>query len=202
MGLLDWLGRRRPPTVSPGSAGTPAEPILVSRRETASGITVSAYAPGGRPDGYVSPYLSADEANELLRLSDRGLPNLRIVEFHGEWWLSETSTGRLVNAGSLALRRLGIWSVRVRGEEHAPGNLRIGPAELVREPENEFDANAVAVYQDGIRCGYWNKGAARSLAKLLDSGRMLSAYAISAHPPKLVAAEPPILAHLIGGLRP
>lgn len=57
-----------------------------------------------------------------------------------------------------------------------------------------------AIYQSGIHYGYWNKGAARSLAKLLDSGRMLSAYAISAHPPKLVAAEPPILAHLMGRL--
>ncbi|QDE35596.1 hypothetical protein FIV50_12850 [Microbacterium foliorum] len=202
MGFLNWLVRRRPPTVSPGSAGTPAEPILVSRRETAAGITVSAYASGGPPKGYVSPYLSADEANALLHVDDRGLPNLRIVEFHSEWWLSETSTGRLVNAGSLALRRLGIWSVRVRGGEHAPGDLRIGPAELVREPENEFDANAVAIYQEGIRCGYWNKGAARSFAKLLDSGQVLSAYAISAHPPKVIAAEPPVIAHLVARLRP
>lgn len=160
MGLLDWIGRRRPPSVTPGRPDTPAKPVLISRRETTAGITVSAYASDGPPEGYVSPYLSADEAEELLRLDERGLPNLRVVEFRGEWWLSEASTGRLVNAGSRVLRHLGIWSVRVRGDEHAPGALRIGPASLVREPENAFDANAVAIYQNGIRCGYWNKGAA------------------------------------------
>lgn len=202
MGLLDWFGRRSPPAVSPGRAGTPVKPVLVSRRETASGFTVSAYASGGPPAGYVSPYLSADEAEELVHLDERGLPNLRVVEFRGEWWLAETSTGRLVNAGSRTLRRLGIWSVRVRGDEHAPGTLRIGPASLEREPDNEFDANAIAVYQDGIRCGYWNKGAARSLAKLLDSGQEMAAYAISAQPPKVIATEQRILTHLVGRLRP
>ncbi len=201
MGLLDWIGRRRPPSVTPGRPGTPAKPVLISRRETTAGITVSAYASDGPPEGYVSPYLSADEAEELLRLDERGLPNLRVVEFRGEWWLSEASTGRLVNAGSRVLRHLGIWSVRVRGDEHAPGALRIGPASLVREPENAFDANAVAIYQNGIRCGYWNKGAARSLAKLLDGGLELSAYAISAHRPKVVAAEPAVMNHLVGKLR-
>lgn len=202
MGLLDWFGRRSPPAVSPGRAGTPVKPVLVSRRETASGFTVSAYVSGGPPAGYVSPYLSADEAEELVHLDERGLPNLRIVEFRGEWWLAETSTGRLVNAGSRALRRLGIWSVRVRGDEHAPGTLRIGPASLEREPDNEFDANAIAVYQDGIRCGYWNKGAARSLSKLLDSGQQMAAYAISARPPKVIATERRILTHPVGRLRP
>lgn len=202
MGLLDWIGRRRPPAVSPGRAGTPVKPVLASRRETASGITVSAYTAGGPPDCYVSPYLSADEAEELVHLDDRGLPNLHVVEFRGEWWLAETSTGRLVNAGSRVLRRMGIWSVRVRGDEHAPGTLRIGPARLVREPDNEFDANAVAIYQDGIRCGYWNKGAARSLAKILDNGQEMSTYAISARPPKVIAAEQRVLTHLVGRLRP
>lgn len=201
MGLLDWLGRRRPPTVHPGDVGTPARPTLISRHETATGFTVSAYASGGRPDGYVSPYLSADDAETLLRLNERGMPNLRIVEFRNEWWLAETSTGRLVNAGSRALKRLGIWSVRVRGDEYAPGVLRIGPASLVREPENEFDPNAVAIYQNGVRCGYWNKGGARSLAKLLDGGQTLSAYAISAQPPKVIAAEESVMNHLVGRLR-
>jgi len=202
MGLLDWLGCQQPSAVNPGHSGTPVKPVLVSRRETASGITVSAYASGGRPDGYVSPYLSADEAEELVHLDDRGLPNLRVVEFRGEWWLAETSTGRLVNAGSQVLRRLGIWSVRVRGDEHAPGTLRIGPASLVREPDNEFDANAVAVYQDGTRCGYWNKGAARSLARLLDGGQELAAFAISAKPPKVIAAEPRVVTYLVGKPQP
>lgn len=201
MGLRDWL-RRRPPEVSPGDRGTPVEPLLNSQREIAEGVTVSAYRSGGNPDGYVSPYLSAEEADDLLNLDNDGLPNLRIVEFRDEWWLSETSTGRLVNAGSRALSRLGIWSVRVRGDEHAPAALRIGPADLVREPDNEFDTNAVAVYQNGIRCGCWNKAAARSMAKLLDGGQALSAYAISAHPPKVIAAEVHVLDHLIGKLRP
>jgi hypothetical protein len=201
MGLRDWLCRR-PPEVSSGDRGTPVEPLLISRREIASGITVSAYRSSGKPDGYVSPYLSAEEADELLNLDKDGLPNLRVVEFRNEWWLSETSTGRLVNAGSRALSRLGIWSVRVRGDEYAPGTLRIGPADLVRETANEFDTNAVAIYQNGIRCGYWNKAAARSMAKLLDAGQPLSAYAISAHPPKVIAAESRVLDHLVGRLRP
>jgi hypothetical protein len=201
MGLRDWL-RRRPPEVTPGDRGTPVEPLLISQRGIGAGITVSAYRSGGKPDGYVSPYLSAEEADALLNLDNDGLPNLRIVELRNEWWLSETSTGRLVNAGSRALSCLGIWSVRVRGGEYAPGTLRLGPADLVREPANEFDTNAVAIYQNGIRCGYWNKAAARSMAKLLDGGQALSAYVISAGPPKVIAAESRVLDHMVRRLRP
>jgi len=40
------------------------------------------------------------------------------------------------------------------------------------------------IYQNGIRCGYWNEAAARSMAELLDGGQTLSACAISAHPRK------------------
>lgn len=201
VGFFDWFKPRRPPAVSPGRAGSPGPTRVVWEKEIRPGVTVRKEATG-RPVGYVSPYLSAEEADRLLALDADGLPNLRVVEFRGEWWLAETSTGRLVNAGSRALKRLGIWSVRVRGDAYAPGALRIGPVELVREPDNEFDPNAVAIHQAGVRCGYWNKGAARSLAKLLDGGVELTAYAISANPPKVIAAEPRVIEHLLGRLRP
>ncbi|MGZ0069014.1 HIRAN domain-containing protein [Microbacterium arborescens] len=151
----------------------------------------------GAPEGYVSPYLSAPEQVELLRLDEDSLPNLRLQQYRGEWWLAETSTGRLVNAGSRELKRLGIWSVRVRGDEYAPGQLLHGRVELVREPQNEHDSNAVAIVQNGVRCGYWNKGGARSLSKVLDNGTELVGYAISTDPPKVIACDAGTLDHLL-----
>lgn len=170
---------------------------------TASALTskvVITRATSRPPADYVSPYLDSARESELLVLNVQGLPPLRMKLHRGEWWMAEESTGLLVNAGDRKLRGLGVWTVRVRGDAYAPGTLRVGHVDLVREPDNEHDPNAIAIMQRGVRCGYWNKSMAKGLAKLLDSGAVIDAVAISADPPKVVAAEPRILKHITRGM--
>ncbi|MFS0735310.1 HIRAN domain-containing protein [Microbacterium sp. 1P10UB] len=186
MGVWDWLMGRKPGRVEPEA---PTIEVTIERGRSSP------------PDDYVSPYLPSERSAELLVLDAQGMPPLRMKLHHGEWWLSEESTGLFVNVGNRALRGLGIWSVRVRGDDYAPGQLHAGPVQLVREPGNEHDVNAIAIVQHGVRCGYWNKSMARALSKVLDSGSALEAVAISADPPKVVAAEPHVLRHIIRGMR-
>ena len=153
------------------------------------------------PDGYESPYLPADLVAELLMADTDGMPPLYFIRHGGAWWLAENSTGKLVNVATRQLRGLGIWSCRVRGEAHAPGTLRVGVVELVREPDNAYDRNAVAIYQDGQRIGYFNKGMSAGLAKVLDRGQELQAIGISADPPKVVASSSEIMEHLVRRMR-
>jgi hypothetical protein len=74
---------------------------------------------------------------------------------------------------------------------------RHGPAELARELDNEHDPNAVAIQQSGVCCGYWNRGGARSLAKVLDSGVDLVAFGTSSSPPKVMAADRCVIEYLV-----
>lgn len=46
------------------------------------------------------------------------------------------------------------------------------PAELRPEPDNEFDANAIAVYAHGVKVGYIKKDKCKRVKSLLDSGRI------------------------------
>lgn len=47
--------------------------------------------------------------------------------------------------------------------------------ELVREPDNPFDANAVACHIDGVKCGFVPSAQAERLAADLDAGRTVTA---------------------------
>jgi hypothetical protein len=67
----------------------------------------------------------------------------------------------------------------------------------VREPDSPHDAHAAAIQQGSLHVGYINKGMARSLTKALANGLALKAHAISVQPPKVIAASPVILAHIL-----
>lgn len=45
-------------------------------------------------------------------------------------------------------------------------------AELVPEPENEFDPNAIAVYTQGVKVGYIKKTKCKQVKGYMDSGRI------------------------------
>jgi hypothetical protein len=151
---------------------------------------------GAAPPGYVSPYLNSDRASELLVPGESGMPPLYFTRHANALWLAENTTGMLVNVANRNLRRLNIWSCRVRGDTYSGGTLRLGFVELVREPKNPHDTNAVAIHQDGIRVGYFNRGISGGLAKVLDRGDVLQAIAISVEPPKVVATDPETMQHL------
>jgi hypothetical protein len=161
--------------------------LAESRRHSASEAEASEY---------VSPYLNSDRASELLVPGENGMPPLYFTRHANALWLAENTTGLLVNVANRNLRRLNIWSCRVRGDAHAVGTIRVGFVELVREPKNPHDANAVAIHQDDVHIGYFNRGMARGLAKVLDRGDVLQAVAISVEPPKVVASDPQIMQHL------
>lgn len=67
------------------------------------------------------------------------------------------------------------------------GRMRPGDAlDLVREPENPHDADAIAVYWSGHPLGYLPREENRTLARLLDGGAELRAQVVSTCP----GAEP------------
>lgn len=126
---------------------------------------------------YVSQWLSATEAKDLITSDAEGRPNLRLAGNGESLMFTVGDTGRFITAGSRQLPRLGIWAFNVRGTNHMPGNGRTEEAsprsklKLVREPANEFDPNAIAVLSErGKILGYVNKGNAARMAKLLDKG--------------------------------
>ncbi len=54
---------------------------------------------------------------------------------------------------------------------------------LVREPDNEHDADAIAVQLDGRKVGYIPRCHNPVLARLLDAGKCLHARVVSVHDP-------------------
>lgn len=189
MGLFDRFKKKDP---SPAPAEPATEADVVIRVEVTTRAERS-----GPPPGYVSPYISSGQAESLLVPRHDRLPPLHFVRRDGAWWLAEDSTGLLVNVGNRQLRGLGIWSCRVRGDGYAPGSLRLGVVELVREPDNAHDRNAVSIRQQGEHVGYFNRGMAPGVARALDRGDELRAVGVSVDPPKVVAASPEIMAHLV-----
>jgi hypothetical protein len=60
---------------------------------------------------------------------------------------------------------------------------------LVREPDNEFDENAVAVHWNGEPLGYLPREENRTLAVMLDAGVRLEARISALHPEAPVWAQ-------------
>lgn len=145
-------------------------------------------------------YLPSEHFDSLLTPNAEGLPPLYLKWHNGALWLAEETTGLLVNVGNRSLRKLGIWSVSIRGSKYYPqDSTRIGPATLVREPDNPHDKNAVAVDCGGTIIGHYNKQMAVGLARALDGGATLDCYIVSVgpdNPIKAIAAESSTMAHL------
>nr|WP_269770082.1 HIRAN domain-containing protein [Brevibacterium antiquum] len=92
------------------------------------------------------------------------------------------SSGKQPSPGSGALSKLGIFYVNVRGWKHYPAarvKMR-SRVELRREPDNEYDRNAIAVARVGANSiyGYINKGVAARIARYIDAGDEFVAIAM------------------------
>ncbi|MEU4015811.1 hypothetical protein AB0E56_11155 [Microbacterium sp. NPDC028030] len=199
MGLLDTLRA----AFGLGTEARPAPPESTADPQPRHiTISVRVERPQGPPEGYESPYLPADRQAELLVPRPDGLPPLHLSRYRGELWLTEDTTGKLVNVKARQLRSLGIWGATVRGASHYETKARLGPAELVREPDNPYDANAVAIHVGGKIIDHYNKQKAAALAKVLDGGEPLIAQIISVNPPKVIATRAEVLAHLSRRLCP
>lgn len=158
-----------------------------------------------RRDEYMSPEAEA----RYVVVGEDGLPNLRLVRERGQ--LVMVVPQGMVNPRSTALFRLGIFMFRARGvtyHEDAVLAASLTPGtriRLVREPENEFDANAIALYatRGDAPVGYVNKQNAARIAKILDSGGELVAITLSGSPKGrdgdpvgVLVTTPALLAHL------
>lgn len=197
MRLLDLFKRPSPrvptPTLSP--APTTSDPV-----EDDGGRW---YVPR---DSDHSRFLSAD-----------GMPSLRLIHYRDQGGeqvlrLCEDSTGLLVGPTDMRLPRVGIFVSQLRGEAHHQQDCRAGDfrpgqtVRLVREPANPYDANAIAVYDSTGKhmAAYVNKQKARSLSKLIDTGRDVVGVSIrgtDAGVPcdqvAIIAADPAVLRHLL-----
>lgn len=197
-----WAWRLRPDPFRLGSMGIWSFFTGRSKQEQTIQLTKPIHTEARQQ---ASIYLPSERFADLLKPGPNGLPPLHIVAHKGAYWLAEDSTGLLVNVGNRFLRKLGIWSVSVRGTRYYDQtSVKTGPAFLIREPNNVHDPNAVAIHVNGSTIGYFNKQMAVGLAKEIDAGAQLYAYVISAGeevPTKVIAGEITLLNHLFRTVR-
>ncbi|MCF2588940.1 HIRAN domain-containing protein [Brevibacterium sp. UCMA 11752] len=120
-------------------------------------------------------WLSKEEADSELVRDSAGTLAFRVERREGEYRFVSEESGKQPSPGNLALARLGIFYLNVRGWKNYPAaRLKVGDhIDLRREPENKYDPNAIAVARPGSKhiYGYVNRGFARRLAKPFDSGK-------------------------------
>lgn len=122
-------------------------------------------------------YLSPEAETEALTTGPDGLPDLWLERVRDRL-LVVTPNGWVNPKSRTAASHAGLWSFVVRGTAHHERAARRGdfspgaPVRLVREPNDQHDPNAVAIYAAGARdvVGYVPRGYAKRLAKLLDAG--------------------------------
>ena len=119
-------------------------------------------------------WLSKEEADSELVRDPTGTLAFRIERREGEFRFVSEESGKQPSPGNLALARLGIFYLNVRGWKNYPAaRLKVGDhIDLRREPKNKYDPNAIAVARPSSKhiYGYVNRGFARRLAKPIDAG--------------------------------
>lgn len=162
-----------------------------SQASTSPSITVSVEAPNRHDvdprcmkpvkglSEYVSIYSSAflpiEHQLDLVTVNDDGTTNLKLELYNGQYVL-EAPNGLIPNTASAQVYKLGIFNCPIRGSSYyedaimASDTRPLRKAKLVREYDNKYDRNAVAIYGDGGLIGYVNKQNAARLAKRIDSG--------------------------------
>ena len=208
MGFIDRL-RRRPvdADIPPVLAGLIPRPRGDRERDRADvppdGSDLGWYTPRhGRSDALTGP----DGAAALHLVPDRdtgGEPALH---------LCEDTTGHLVGPLDSRLPLAGIYVSPLRGAAFhqlgcTAGDFHPGArVRLVREPDNEFDPCAVAVYDATGQhlAAYVSNQKARLLSRLIDAGEPIEAVSIRGTGPAVpcdqvvvLAASPEVLRRLL-----
>lgn len=150
-------------------------PTLAVEERSESPDTPEEAGAGASEASVGSPtWLSMDEAaKELVRAADGRLA-FHIELRDGELRFVSDSSGKQPSPGNRALAMLGIFYVNVRGAKYHPAtSVKVGShVDLRREPNNDYDRNAIGVARVGAKSiyGYVNKGAAARIAKHIDEG--------------------------------
>lgn len=127
-----------------------------------------------------------DEARYLSRRAD-GLPNLYLADAGDRLAIwSPVDGGGLINPRGPGVRSLGLYGSSARGTNHYRSAYRAADLskgkwiDLVREPENPHDRNAVAMCSPGSRLAfaYVQRGRAAAVARRLDAGEDMAAVSM------------------------
>ncbi|MEG9226198.1 HIRAN domain-containing protein [Aeromicrobium sp. Sec7.5] len=195
----------------------PSESTPIDARSETSDVDAEAIEPTrGRTVASASisrsEYMTADEEAAAITVDAGGRINGRLSLYQGQLVL--VVNDRLVNMRSRHLYRHGIFAFGLRGTSYFERAARDGDftpgtmVHLVREVDNKFDPNAVAVCatRTASKAGYANKLNAGRIAKLLDAGVALSAVSIQGDGPGSLDGRPNILVaethhirHLLSG---
>lgn len=158
-----------------------------------------------------SEYLTREQEERSFVLGPDGMPTGRLRRERGRLVIFTDDGAGMVNPRSARLHTLGLYCFAIRGvtyheEAVSAGDFRPGArVRLVREPDNEHDPNAIAVYAPGADqpAGYVNKLNSKRLAKRLEAGDELAAISVRGTRPGeigpapwVLVAAPAILAHL------
>jgi hypothetical protein len=182
---------------APGNNGATNKDYAAEKRNAArAGQTIRGYRAG---------YVPAETAKDQLVADPDGMPPLKLVSSKNGLDLA-LPTGQLVDYKILALRHFRIFAFRVVGmgfyeDPEKPFKFRNGQrVGLLREPDNEFDPNAVAITvgRPATKIGYVNKQRAKWVAELLDAGQELDGIIIQtkASSPRVLITTPEVLEHL------
>lgn len=183
--------------------GAKGEPALRGSTEVERAPRPSGPPPRKPGVIYRSDYLSSEREAQLLTLDTGGLPTGALERRADRLVIvPDGHPQEMVNPRSTSLHRLGIFSFSVRGTSYHESAARSGdfrpgrPVRLVREPQNEHDPNAIAVYAESGRkpIGYVNKQNAKRLARLLDAGVEFAAISTRGGGPGREDVSPVILA--------
>ena len=209
MGLLDRLLGRRP-------TGSELIPPAGSDDSVQGGDDWPAQA-GVVHDGSDRGWYIPQDSDQDRFVGSDGIVPLHLIRYRdmsGELVLRlcEDTTGLLVSPSDRRLPRAGIYLSQLRGEAYHQSACRAGDfrpgasVRLVREPDNEFDPNAIGVY-DGTGqhlAAYVNKQKARMLTRLIDAGKPVQAVSIRGTGPgrpcdqvAVLAAAPDVLLSLL-----
>lgn len=160
--------------------------LHLERRGPSKPRTKAETAARARSMGYVAraEFMDAETEARALEPGPDGLPAARLTRERDR--LLVTTRLGWVNPKSRTSWRYGLHSFALRGTGHYAAAVKAGrftpgsPVRLVREPENEYDSNAIAVYAERGRnvAGYVPKGQAKRLAKMIDAGTDLVAVSV------------------------
>jgi len=209
MGLIDRFLGRRP--AEPDVPEIRAEVGLDQRGDDELDVADMPF------DGSDLGWYAPQDGDSGYFLGPDGVPALHLIPCRGDGGevalqLCEDTTGQLVNPRDSRLPLAGVYVSQLRGAAFhrlgcTAGDFRPGArVHLLREPANEFDPDAVAVYDGTGRylAAYVNNQKARLLSRLIDSGQPLEAVSIQGtgpgHPCEQVAvlaASPKVLQRLL-----
>lgn len=127
-----------------------------------------------------------DEGRYLTRKAD-GPPNLHLADAGDRLAIwSPVDGGGLINPKGPGLRNLGLYASYARGADHYRSAYRAADLskgkwiDLVREPENPHDKNAVSMCapRSRIAFAYVQRGRAPAVARRIDAGEDMAAVSM------------------------